>query len=210
MKKKRFSIVKAFFFTILLVLVGGAIFFANRTYQSVKKVEAYQTEITEATQKYQMENDETLIKAIILTESKGSGKDLMQSSESAHGETNVIDNPQESINQGVSYLAEMIAEAKKQGCDLATAIQAYNFGKDYIAYVKENGGENTVKLAEKYSKTILSPLLGNEEQTQYRYWRVQSVLYNGGYLYHNGGNMFYADIVMMNEKIIQAYEKIFN
>ena len=85
MKKKRFSILKAFFFTVVLALVGGAIFFANRTYQAVKKVEAYQTEITEATQKYQMENYEALVKAIILTESKGSGKDLMQSSEMRMG-----------------------------------------------------------------------------------------------------------------------------
>ncbi|OPH30231.1 transglycosylase SLT domain protein, partial [Enterococcus faecium] len=34
-------------------------------------------------------------------------------------------------------------------------------------------------------------------------------LYNGGYLYHNGGNMFYPDIVKMNEKIIETYEKVF-
>lgn len=52
----------------------------------------------------------------------------------------------------------MIVEAKKQGCDLWTAVQAYNFGKDYIAYVKNHGGENTVELAEAYSKDVLSPL----------------------------------------------------
>ena len=113
------------------------------------------------------------------------------------------------IDQGVKYLAEMIMEAKKQGCDLWTAVQAYNFGKDYIAYVKNHGGENTVELAEAYSKDVLSPLLGNEEGKQYRYWRIQSLLYNGGYLYHNGGNMFYPDIVKMNEKIIETYEKVF-
>lgn len=117
--------------------------------------------------------------------------------------------PADSIDQGVKYLAEMIVEAKKQGCDLWTAVQAYNFGKDYIAYVKNHGGENTVELAEAYSKDVLSPLLGNEEGKQYRYWRIQSLLYNGGYLYHNGGNMFYPDIVKMNEKIIETYEKVF-
>ena len=85
---------------------------------------------------YHMENYENLIKAIILTESKGKGTDLMQSSESLHGEAEIIDNPADSIDQGVKYLAEMIVEAKKQGCDLWTAVQAYNFGKDYIAYVK--------------------------------------------------------------------------
>ncbi|WP_019724730.1 lysozyme family protein, partial [Enterococcus mundtii] len=77
---------------------------------------------------------------------------------------------------------------------LATAIQAYNFGKDYIAYVNERGGKNTVRLAEEYSRDVLSPLLGNDNKKTYRYWRIQSLLYNGGYLYHNGGNMFYADV----------------
>ena len=61
---------------------------------------------------YHMEAYEKLIKAIILTESKGKGTDLMQSSESLHGEADVIDNPADSIDQGVKYLAEMIMEAK--------------------------------------------------------------------------------------------------
>lgn len=111
-----------------------------------------------------MEEYESLVKGIILTESKGKGIDLMQSSESAYGKANLIDNQKESIDQGVSYLAEMINEAKKQGCDLDTAIQAYNFGKDYIVYVKNRGGENTMEIAEEYSKNVLSPLLGNEKK----------------------------------------------
>ncbi len=28
---------------------------------------------------------------------------------------------------------------------------------------------------------------------------------NGGYLYHNGGNMFYSDVVDMNEKLIELF-----
>nr|WP_243464882.1 lysozyme family protein [Enterococcus hirae] len=157
-----------------------------------------------------MEEYESLVKGIILTESKGKGIDLMQSSESAYGKANLIDNQKESIDQGVSYLAEMINEAKKQGCDLDTAIQAYNFGKDYIVYVKKRGGENTMEIAEEYSKNVLSPLLGNEKKTKYRYWRVPSLLYNGGYLYHNGGNMFYTKVVKMNEDLIELYDKVFN
>ena len=46
-----------------------------------------------------MEAYEKLIKAIILTESKGKGTDLMQSSESLHGEADIIDNPADSIDQ---------------------------------------------------------------------------------------------------------------
>ncbi|HGT0998422.1 TPA: lysozyme family protein [Enterococcus faecium] len=209
MKRKRLSIIRILFYMIILTVIGAVLFLGGRTYRSVKRVESYQIEITTAAKNYHMEAYEKLIKAIILTESKGKGTDLMQSSESLHGEADVIDNPADSIDQGVKYLAEMIMETKKQGCDLWTAVQAYNFGKDYIAYVKNHGGENTVELAEAYSKDVLSPLLGNEEGKQYRYWRIQSLLYNGGYLYHNGGNMFYPDIVKMNEKIIETYEKVF-
>ena len=41
-------------------------------------------------------------------------------------------------------------------CDLWTAVQAYNFGTDYIDYVAKNGGENTLELAESYSKSAFS------------------------------------------------------
>lgn len=39
----------------------------------------------------------------------------------------------------------------------------YNFGKDYIVYVKNYGGENIVELVEVYFKDVLSLFLGNEE-----------------------------------------------
>lgn len=196
------------FSLLAIIMIVGILILLGRTYQSIRRVEKYQPEITTAIEKYQMQKYETLIKAIILTESKGKGLDLMQSSESAYGKANMIDSQKVSIDEGVSYLAEVIAEAQKQGCDLETAIQAYNFGKDYIVYVKKRGGTNTVEIAEEYSKNVLSPLLGNQEKTTYRYWRIQSLLYNGGYLYHNGGNMFYSKVVKMNEDLIRFYEKI--
>lgn len=118
MKRKRLSIIRILFYMIILTVIGAVLFLGGRTYRSVKRVESYQIEITTAAKNYHMENYENLIKAIILTESKGKGTDLMQSSESLHGEAEIIDNPADSIDQGVKYLAEMIVEAKKQGCDL--------------------------------------------------------------------------------------------
>ncbi|MGM9903053.1 hypothetical protein A5844_000390 [Enterococcus sp. 10A9_DIV0425] len=208
MRKKRKSLFRMIGSILSLAILVILLFLLGRTYQSLKRVDQYQAEITTAVEKYQMQDYENLVKAIILTESKGKGVDLMQSSESAHGQIGAITSQKESIDQGVSYLAEMIDEAQKQGCDLATAIQAYNFGKDYIVYVKNRGGKNSLSIAEEYSKNVLSPLLGNEEKKTYRYWRIQSLLYNGGYLYSNGGNMFYVDLVQMNEKIIEWYKKI--
>ncbi len=60
-------------------------------------------------------------------------------------------------------------------CDLWTAVQAYNFGTDYIDYVAARGGVNTLELAETYSREVLSPLLGNDTEQTYRYWGIQSV-----------------------------------
>lgn len=209
MKKKRKSIFRMIVSLFVFAILATILFLFGRTYQSIKRVENYQPEISTALEKYQMQKHENLVKAIILTESRGNGVDLMQSSESAYGQMGAITTQEGSIDQGVKYLSEMIAEAKALGCDLATAIQAYNFGKDYIAYVNERGGKNTVRLAEEYSRDVLSPLLGNDNKKTYRYWRIQSLLYNGGYLYHNGGNMFYADVVKMNQQFLEWYENIF-
>lgn len=209
MKKKRKSIFRMIVSLFVFTILATILFLFGRTYQSIKRVENYQPEISSALKKYQMQEHENLVKAIILTESRGNGVDLMQSSESAYGQMGAITTQEGSIDQGVKYLSEMIAEAEALGCDLATAIQAYNFGKDYIAYVNERGGKNTVGLAEEYSRDVLSPLLGNDNKKTYRYWRIQSLLYNGGYLYHNGGNMFYADVVKMNQQFLEWYENIF-
>ncbi|MDK4211581.1 lysozyme family protein [Enterococcus mundtii] len=209
MKEKRKSIFRMIVSLVVFTILATILFLFGRTYQSIKRVENYQPEISSALKKYQMQEHENLVKAIILTESRGNGVDLMQSSESAYGQMGAITTQEGSIDQGVKYLSEMIAEAEALGCDLATAIQAYNFGKDYIAYVNERGGKNTVGLAEEYSRDVLSPLLGNDNKKTYRYWRIQSLLYNGGYLYHNGGNMFYADVVKMNQQFLEWYENIF-
>lgn len=209
MKKKRKSIFRMIVSLFVFTILATILFLVGRTYQSLKRVENYQPEISTALEKYQMQEHENLVKAIILTESRGNGVDLMQSSESAYGQMGAITTQEGSIDQGVKYLSEMIAEAKALDCDLATAIQAYNFGKDYIAYVNKRGGKNTVRLAEEYSRDVLSPLLGNDNKKTYRYWRIQSLLYNGGYLYNNGGNMFYADVVKMNQQFLEWYENIF-
>lgn len=84
MKRKRLSIIRILFYMILLTVIGAVLFLGGRTYRSVKRVESYQIEITTAAKNYHMEAYEKLIKAIILTESKGKGTDLMQSSESLH------------------------------------------------------------------------------------------------------------------------------
>jgi len=209
MKKIR-RFLKVMLAGILLLVVCAALFWGYRNYTALKQVYTYEALITQEAADNDISEYSSLALAIMLTESKGQGDDPMQSSESVYGQQNQFDSPEESIAQGVAYLAELIDKAEQQGCDLWTAVQAYNFGTDYIDYVAENGGQNTLQLAESYSKEVLSPLLGNDDQEMYRYWGIQSFFYNGGYLYHNGGNLFYADLVKMNQWKVTATARFFD
>ena len=85
--------------------------------------------------------------AIMEVESHGNGNDPMQSSESAGLPPNSYDNPQDSIRQGAYYFAGCLSLANENGCDLMTAVQAYNYGQGFINYVADNGGQYTLELA---------------------------------------------------------------
>lgn len=173
--------------------------------QKVNIVTQWTEVVKEATQKEGISDYSDLVLAIILTETKGGHLDVMQSSESKYGVQNQIVTSEESIESGVAYLAEMIHESQVQQTDIWTAIQAYNFGPAYIHFVAENGGVNTTELAEEYSKDFLAPMLGNHTQMKYHYLKPRAIFYNGGYLYQDGGNFFYADIVARNMKLMHIF-----
>lgn len=194
---------------ILLTLIVGGIF-AIRTYKNTKIVNSYRSDVQTLADQAGVGDFTDVILGIMYTESKGKGTDLMQSSESAYGSRGKINSQQESIENGIKHFAESYNQAKAAGCDLGTAIQAYNFGTKYIQFVRDRGGKNSVELAEEYSRDVLSPGYGNDQQSTYRYMQMQSVLYNGGYLYQNGGNMFYAEIVEMNKRFISLFQRFQN
>ncbi|EOH80525.1 MULTISPECIES: lysozyme family protein [Enterococcus] len=196
-------------FAIISVLIIGGIF-TVRTYKNTNTVNSYRSDVQTLADQAGIGNYTDVILGIMYTESKGKGTDLMQSSESVYGSRGKIASQQESIENGVKHFAESYKQAKAAGCDLNTAIQAYNFGTKYIQYVQERGGKNSVELAEEYSRDVLSPGYGNDQQHTYRYMQMQSVLYNGGYLYQNGGNMFYAEIVQMNKRFIDLFQRFQN
>ena len=166
----------------------------------------WEAEVNEAAKRYDVEDYTDVILAIIFTESKGKHVDIMQSSESRYGARNQIFSSEESIDSGVEHLAEVIKESEKQGCDIWTAVQAYNFGSQYISYVANSGSENSLEIAEKYSRDVLAPLLGNDTEQTYQYKHPLAILYNGGKLYKDGGNFFYAESVKWNLKIIQLFK----
>ena len=109
-------------------------------------------------QKNKIPEYKTLALAIIYTESKGKSGDIMQSSESVYGQQEVIETPEESIAHGVKFLAEALAKAKEAGCDEWTGVQAYNYGLDYIQFVKERGGKHD-RVSRRIFKRSPSPLL---------------------------------------------------
>lgn len=204
--RKLLNIVKKIVLFALLILIIFTGYFGYKIRENVKQVESYEDEVEAAVKRNNIEKHKNLVLAIIYTESKGRSNDLMQSSESAYGQQHMINDPAESIDVGVAFLAESIRKAEEAGCDVWTGVQAYNFGLDYIDFVKANGGKNSIRLADRYSKEVLSPLLGNTNEEKYPYYRPQSVFYNGGFLYNNGGNMFYADIVKMNKVFIGIFK----
>lgn len=195
---------------LLLFIVGGigSTFFLFKKYQTIKQVETHR-KVVEQFIPYNKEMQQ-LILAIILTETKGTGKDVMQSSESQYNQTNKITTPNESIRYGIFHFNETKKAAQKKGLDFWSGVQAYNFGLSYLDFMQDKGFKKySMENAEYYSREILSPLLGNEEKEKYRYPHYISVLFNGGYLYRNGGNFFYAQLVKENYFWIRLYERFF-
>ena len=142
------------------------------------------------------------------TETKGKTDDVMQSSESSTGVTNSITDQKESIRQGVRVLSDNLEEAVHHKVDPWTAVQAYNFGKTYIDYVADNGGVNTVELANAYSKDVVAPSLGNTSGETYTYYQPVAMYYGGGKLYTNGGNIYYAKEVQLNLFLMRIFSRL--
>lgn len=203
MKKKKKSIFKKILLLLLLVLVVSGFLVYHKLSSQVQSVLVWEDEVNRAAKNHGMEEYTDVILALIFTESKGDHIDVMQSSESKYGQRNLIMSSEESIDSGVEHLAEVIKEAEGKGCDIWTAVQAYNFGSQYIGYVADRGQKNSLALAEAYSRDVLAPLLGNNTQETYSYKHPLALIYNRGKLYRNGGNFFYAESVRWNLKIIE-------
>jgi len=122
----------------------------------------------------------------------------MQSSESLNGKANEISNEEDSIQQGILNLSKVLEYAEEKNVDVWTGVQAYNYGKSYVDYIAKHGGKNTIKLSKAYSRDVVAPSLGNTSGQTYYHVTLDSLLYNKGKLYSNGGNIFYAKEVAWN------------
>nr|WP_021038263.1 lysozyme family protein [Bacillaceae bacterium JMAK1]AGQ45430.1 Peptidase family protein [Bacillaceae bacterium JMAK1] len=109
------------------------------TAQVSEQVERYRPYFEKYTSKYGIEDHADILMAMTMQESGGRLPDVMQSSESLGLPRNTITDPEQSIEQGVKYFADVLDQA---GGDTLLALQTYNMGHGYIDYVDEhNNGE---------------------------------------------------------------------
>lgn len=160
---------------ILVIILAAIAIKGYQVHRDVKQVMTYQNLVREVLDEQDTAANEELVLAMIYTETKGRNNDLMQSSESATGEINSITDNKESVRQGIQTLSDNLELASEKKVDVWTAVQAYNFGQAYIDYVAQNGGENTLELAKKYSKEVVAPSLGNVTGKTYSYYNLLSI-----------------------------------
>ena len=191
-----FKFLKKLILIAVIIFCGYQIYTIHKNVQNVMK---YRTLVEQTLHNANVE----LVLAMIYTETKGNTGDVMQSSESSDGVANSITDSQTSIQQGVSVLSENLSLAEKQGVDVWTAVQAYNFGTSYIDYVAKNGGQNTIELSRTYSRDVVAPSLGNTTGKTYFYYHPLALI-SGGQLYKNGGNIYYSRQVHFNLYLIKV------
>ncbi|MBM7642014.1 lysozyme family protein [Streptococcus loxodontisalivarius] len=195
-----FKLIRRLVAIIILVFIGFRVY---RIHQDVQKVLTYESMVETTLASNDTDANVDMVLAMIYTETKGSSSDVMQSSESSNGVANSISDSQSSIQQGVSLLSENLAQATEAKIDKWTAVQAYNFGTAYIDFIAKHGGDNTVELAESYSRDVVAPSLGNTTGQTYFYYHPIALFYGGGKLYVNGGNIYYSREVQFNLYLIK-------
>ena len=145
-------------FGALFSMVGGS---NSSTVTPVSaEVEAYEPLIRQYARQYGIEEYVELIKAVMMQESGGQGRDPMQASECGYNTRypntpNGITDPEYSIDVGIQNLAACLREAGVESPvdmnNIKLALQGYNYGNGYISWAKENYGGYTYANAVEFS-----------------------------------------------------------
>lgn len=157
-------------------------------------VYAYEDELAKQAEYYGVSEYLPVLLCIMQVESAGQGEDVMQSSESLGLPVNSL-STEESIVQGVRFFSQLIDEMNERNLDLASVIQAYNFGQGFLAYVQKHGGKYSFNLASRFAKE-------QSDGITIPYLNPLAIEKNGGWRYAYG-NMFYYLLV---EKYMNALE----
>lgn len=142
---------------------------------------------------YEVENYVDVLLAMMMQESGGRGNDPMQSSESYCGQVGCIEDPEQSIKQGVYYFSQTLEKAHG---DVELAVQSYNFGEGFINYVIEQNGSYSQELAIDFSKEMYE---NASDPTIYTCLREEAKQYNACY-----GDIQYVQSVMKYKEAISS------
>lgn len=195
-----------------------------------KSVLRWKPYLDKVTKHYHMKKYTDLFLAIMENETHGTKADLMQSSESTGLKPNTL-GPHQSIEQAVRYMKSIVKKAKAMdkaeqrnpkvhknqyhyyATDNRLLAQTYAFGGGFLDYISKQKDGYTLAAAQRYSKDVIAPKLGNANGETYHYDNPISRMYHKEYLYKNGGNYFYGDLVsqyMVNGFMHKIMEKLIN
>jgi hypothetical protein len=176
MKKKRKSATNTIIILIMVIYFGYLFTSSTIKQNNEQRLLKYLPDISNELESNELNAEELapILLAIMDQESHGKGNDPMQSSESAGLKRNAIEDPSESIKQGVFHFAEMYKYGEKQGVDLEAIIQSYNMGPGYIDFIVSNNlVEHSEESAKNYSEYMVerSPTLYtcNNDKFNFRY-----------------------------------------
>ncbi|MEH6989876.1 lysozyme family protein [Cytobacillus firmus] len=116
-----------------------------------KDVQNYTPLLEKELKEVNLEEYTLVLAAIMQQESKGKGGDPMQASESAGLPPNSIQDPEQSIKQGVKHFQKALNYGNQKNVDFPAVIQAYNMGIGYIDFVAEQGGKHSEEIAKQFS-----------------------------------------------------------
>lgn len=150
-----------------------------------KKVEQHRALVDQYAKEYKVEDHVDVLLAMMMQESGGRGSDPMQSSESLCGAIGCIDNPEDSIEQGVAYFAKSLQAAEG---NVELAVQAYNFGTGFVQYVNEQDAAFDQGLTIQFSQEMYERA---EDKSIYTCLREEAKQYDACY-----GDIYYARDVM--------------
>lgn len=200
------ALLPLFFVSSFLILVAGGydqsqnksedIFF-DGSYSNVGLSEAvlrWKSEVELVAKEHDVLDQVPILLAMMMVESGGRYPDLFQASESLGLPVNTL-NERESIAQGVKYYSQALSMARENEVDEWSAVQSYNFGLSYISFIANNGKRHTTDLAERYSRSVVAPSLGNTTGVKNVYINAVSIADGRTYQYQNGGNFHYVGLV---------------
>lgn len=150
----------------------------------------WREEVKKAAKKYGISEYENLILSIIWEESGGQAAktpDIMQASESLGKSPNSISDPVKSIDIGTKYLASLLNKAKDLNLNEYAAIQAYNYGVEFLTWLHDKGLNYSFEIAKNYASEK-----SHSQIVEYNNSIAMKRGYNWRYKY---GNMFYVDLI---------------